>query len=274
MNAPAGLVRHQDAVQAWLLRGDSAVASRIDATPVRDEDRHARLRIYRDGYALRLVEVLGNDFPVLKALLGEDAFGRLAARYLDAHPSTQPSVRYFGVHFATWLQAQPDAGAGAVALARFEWAQGEVFDAVDAAAVTMADIAAWPMQDWPGLRLSLAPHLRVLALRGNAAAQIGAHALGDAIPACCGGEVTHWLLWRHDFDVHWRRLDDDEADALRSVADGASFADLCAQLARVHGDAGALRAAGLLKRWISDDLVATLHVTPTPHQPSNTGDAP
>lgn len=274
MNAPARLVLQQQAMQAWLLHGDRAVAAHVEATQVREQDLQARLRIYRDGYALRLIEILGNDFPVSKALLGEDDFDALAARYLQAHPSSQPSVRHFGASFAIWLDAHSGVDVGVVELARFEWAQGEVFDAADANAVTMTDIAAWPAQDWPVLQLSLAPHLRILALCGNAAAQVGTHAVDGAVPACHIGAPAHWLLWRHDFDVHWRKLDDDEAGALRAVTDGITFAALCMQLAQVHGDAGALRAASLLKQWIGDGLVAALHVTPTTYLSSTPGDAP
>lgn len=263
MNAPAALFEHQQALQAWLLRGDGAIASSsIDATPVRHETVHDRLRLYRDAYALRLVEVLGQDFPALKALFGDDAFAALAMRYLMAHPSTQPSVRHFGALFPRWLSQQHAVDPAAAELACFEWAQGEVFDAADATGVALSEIAGVPPQDWPRLCLELAPHLRLLTLSGNAPAQVAAHAAGDAIPASRMDGPSSWLLWRADFAVHWRRLDVDEADALVSVQAGHSFGALCAQLAPHHGPEAPLRAASLLKRWTQDGLVTALHLAP------------
>jgi hypothetical protein len=262
MNAPAGaavpLAARQQALQARLLR-DGAVEGIV----ARDTaQRQARLRLYADAYRLRLAEVLGNDFPVLRALLGDAAFQACAFAYLDAHPSRTPSVRWCGAGFADWL-AQRDGGDRAlVAVARFEWAQGEVFDAADAPVCTIADLAALPAAQWPGLRLRLHPALRRLRLAGNAAALVDAQARGMPLPAPAAGEPAHWLLWRVGFDVHWRRLDDDEAAALAAVAHDASFADCCALL---DGDAPALRAAGLLKRWLDDGLVVALVPAPPAH---------
>lgn len=265
MNASPALLDHQQALQAWLLHGDAAIGPRIDATPVRGETVHDRLRIYRDAYALRLIEVLGQDFPVLKALLGEARFDTLARAYLQAHPSTQPSVRHFGARFAGWLAQGHDLDAAAVELARFEWTQGEVFDAADDHAVSLADMAVVPPQHWPRLRFMLASHLRWLTLSSHAPAQVTAHAAGDNVPEMRAATPATWLLWREAFAVHWRRLDADEADALRSVRTGQCFGDLCTQLAHAHGPEAPLRAAGLLKRWIHDGLVAALRVVPADH---------
>ena len=68
-------------------------------------------------------------------------------------------------------------------------------------------------------------------------------------------DPADWLLWRLDFDVHWRRLEADEALALRAVEAGESFAQLCERLNEPNGD-GASRAAALLKRWLADGLLA------------------
>lgn len=264
MNAQATPFREQHRLQAWLLHGDAAIAGAVQG-----EDRAPRLRIYADAYRLRLIEVLGNDFPVLRAWLGEDGFAASAAGYLDAYPSTQPSVRHFGRHFANWLQTQGDAAPGCAELARFEWAQGEVFDAADAPAASLAAVAALPAAAWPHLRLHLQPALRLLPLCGNAPALAAAHAAGEPLPAYATNDGDmHWLLWRCDFDVHWRRLPDDEADALQAVQRGARFGQLCLHLAQAHGDAAALRAAGLLKRWLADGIVAALATEPLPSHPS------
>lgn len=258
MNAVNALSERQQALRDWLLRGDPTIAARIEATSVRHETVQDRLRIYRDGYALRLIEVLGQDFPVLKARSGQARFDALAARYLQAHPSAHPSLRHFGARFASWLSQQRDGTPEEVELAAFEWAQGEVFDAADAIAMTLADVATLPAQDWPTLWLSPMPHPRLLTLSGNAAAQVAAHGAGQALPPARRQTPAHWLLWRQDFQVHWRRLDDDEAEAWSQVAadTGLGFADLCARLAPRHGEGGALRAASLLKHWIGDGLLA------------------
>lgn len=251
MLAEDALVATLDAMQDWLLQGDERIAAFADESSIAH-----RLRIYADAYRLRLLEVLGDDFPIAKAMLGNDAFDALAAGYLRTHPSTRPSARHLGHAFADWLATRRDLPCGLHELVRFEWTQGECFDAEDAPALGIGDIASLPAEAWAGLRLRLHPATRLLALACNAAEIIEAHAAGLPLPEPRAGAASACLLWRSDGDVHWRRLDDDEASALRAIAGDGSFARLCERMNDLHGDDGALRAASLLKRWLADGLLA------------------
>lgn len=253
MNAAVPLPVRQQAFAHWLLRGAMREAPAIQARDV--HDRTTRLRVYADGYRWRLVEVLGNDYPVLRASLGADRFDVLAARYLDACPSRHPSVRHVGARFSRWLAMHANDDRVLSDLARLEWRQGEVFDAADASPSTLDDLLAVAHERWPRLRVMLHPAVRRLGLRSNAVSLLDAHARGIPLPRRTAEPVTNWLLWRHDFDVHWRRLPRDEAMALAAVARGDVFADWCV---RLPGTSPALRAAGLLKRWLTDGLVAGL----------------
>lgn len=241
-----------DGLQDRILRGDGAIFARV-----RGADAGQRLRIYADAYRLRLAEVLGNDFPATREALGEDAFEGVAERYLRAHPSTRPSVRHFGSAFADWLEAQADAPSGLHELARFEWLLAAAFDAEDARALDADAVAALAPESWPRLRLRLHPATRLLDT-ARLAAVAGA-------PACIDVDApARWLLWRDaDGDVQWRQLEDDEAEALHAAAADADFGAVCELLAARHGDAGPLRAASLLKRWLADGLLAaadSLHI--------------
>lgn len=257
MSTTMPLADTQHAFAAWLLHRDAGSAPAIAAHG--DAERTTRLDLYADGYRWRLIEVLGNDYPVLRAALGHDRLDALAEAYLRAHPSRHPSVRHFGARFARWLADHAPGTPALADLARLEWTQGEVFDAADAPLATADALAALSPDAWPALRWSLQPAVRRLRLRSNAVALLEAHARGAVLPALHTRPATHWLLWRHDFDVHWRRLPRDEAIALAAVARGVPFADWCA---RLPGDTPALRAAGLLKRWLTDGLLTGLRTIP------------
>lgn len=232
-------------LQARILHGDAGIFA-----GVRGVDAAHRLRIYADAYRLRLVEVLGNDFPMTRDTLGEGDFAGFAERYLQAHPSTLPSVRHLGSAFAGWLETQADAPPGLHELARFEWLQSAVFDAIDTTALGIDDIAALPVDAWPSLRPRLRPCVQLLDTE-RLAIDEGAPTLAD------GDSPIRWLLWRDaDGDVHWRSLEADEAEALHAVSADASFGELCEALSALHGEDGALRAASLLKRWLADGLLA------------------
>ena len=250
MNRTMALPDQQRQFAAWLLRRNPAQAPAVSGSPAASPI--TRLRVYADGYRWRLVEVLGHDFPALRASLGEDRFDTLAGDYLDAHPSRHSSVRHFGQRFPHWL-ARHDATAAD--LARLEWRQGEVFDAADAPARSIDDMAALSPEAWAGLRLVLHPAVRRLRLHSTAIAVLDAHARGERLPPLRPHAPSAWLLWRAGFDVHWRRLPRDEAMALVAIERGDAFADWCV---RLPGGSPALRAARLLKRWLSDGLVTDL----------------
>ncbi|HEY0674915.1 MAG TPA: DNA-binding domain-containing protein, partial [Immundisolibacter sp.] len=76
------LADFQRALAAHVRHGDTVAPGRIVDGP--DLSADARLAIYRDGYRLRLTEALGEDFPLLRALLGAATFERLARAYLAA----------------------------------------------------------------------------------------------------------------------------------------------------------------------------------------------
>lgn len=247
MNALAAVL---DGLQDRILRGDGAVFVRV-----RGADAAQRLRIYADAYRLRLVEVLGNDFPATRAALGDNGFSAMAERYLQAHPSMQPSVRHVGSAFADWLEKQADAPTGLHELARFEWLQAAAFDAVDASTLGIDDVASLPAEAWPTLRLRLHPATHLLDTTRIAIAG-GVPTLAD------GDSPARWLLWRDaDGDVRWRRLEADEAEALRAIERDAGFGEACERLSAMHED-GALRAASLLKRWLADGLLAAGSLLP------------
>ncbi|HNV78522.1 MAG TPA: DNA-binding domain-containing protein [Thermomonas sp.] len=254
----SALATTQAAMHDWLRHGDPAIAARVEGPLVAH-----RLRIHADAYRLRLIEVLANDYPVTAALLDEDRFDDAALGYLQAHPSTHPSLRHFGRGFAGWLQQAPAMPRHLHELARFEWLQGEVFDAADAAPLTLDAIASLPAGAWPSLRLHLQPAVRFITLASNAPALVEAHAQGRRLPALRRVPGAHWLLWRVDGDAHWRRLDADEAALLQAVFAGETFGDLCERATDFHAHDGPLRAASVLKRWLADGLLAIDPPAPT-----------
>src|SRR5262249_53230648 len=65
------------------------------------------------------------------------------------------------------------------------------------------------------------------------------------------------LVWRRGVVVHHRPLGPDEIDGLAILRAGGSFGKLCERLGRALERAEAARlAAGLLGRWLADELLA------------------
>ncbi|HEV2333285.1 MAG TPA: DNA-binding domain-containing protein [Gammaproteobacteria bacterium] len=221
-----------------------------------------RVRVYVEAYRLRLLEVLQDNYTGLHALVGDAEFDRLGRAYIDAHPSTHPSVRWFSRHLEGFLRdTAPYSDHPYLAeMAAFEWAQGQVFDAADEAAAGLDALAAVAPAAWARLRFSLHPAMRLLALHWNVPQAWQALEAGAAPELQSSETAASWLLWRADLMSHWRSLGEDEAWALEALREGRNFGELCEGLCRWHApEAVALQAAGFLKRWLTDGLISAVH---------------
>lgn len=249
----------QQAFQSHLMTGDAEVTESI----VGDARANAetRLEVYYQAYRLRLVEILQNDFTGVHALLGTDAFREMVLRYIAAHPSEHPSVRWFGRHLAEFLAFPPYAEHPELAeMAWFEWAWAHAFDAADLPAARPDVMAAVAPEAWAGLRVTLHPSVQWLELNYNVPALFEAATRDDEPPPVVReANAVAWILWRRDLIVHWRSLETDEAWALGAAKQGQTFGDLCAGLCDWHEpDAVPLRAASLLRTWLEDGLLSRI----------------
>src|ERR1700678_2362377 len=66
-----------------------------------------RLEIYNRQYWFRLIDCFYDDYPGLRAVLGDRRFARLAHAYLMQHPSASFSLRNLGQFLLKFLEAQP-----------------------------------------------------------------------------------------------------------------------------------------------------------------------
>src|SRR3546814_3485608 len=88
----SALLSKQRRMQLEVLQGGTDFVSAIQCSPPAEASRRAS--VYIEAYRLRLIEVLGNDYPTLKHAMGDAAFAALMPDYIDAHPSSTPSIRY------------------------------------------------------------------------------------------------------------------------------------------------------------------------------------
>ena len=220
-----------------------------------------RIQVYVDGYRLRLLEILQDNFTGLDGLLGDEQFDALGRAYIEAHPSTHPSVRWFSRNLAAFLRdSEPYSAHPYLAeMAAFEWAQGLVFDATDRPPLDMQALAAVPPESWGEVRFGLHPSLQRLDLDWNVPKIWQALDAEETPPEAASDGTLAWLLWRQELTTRWRSLTPDEAWMLDAARQGGRFGALCEGLCQWHApEAVALQAASYLKLWLNDGLVTDI----------------
>lgn len=126
-----------------------------------------RLRIYSNMYFWRLIDILAEEYPTVRHVLGPPRFGRLAVAFLTAHPSRSYSLNHLSARFPEFVRNE--AGrlprrAFLADVARVERTMEEVFDAPDVRPLTTREFRAIPMKRWATGRIRMTPALRLLAL--------------------------------------------------------------------------------------------------------------
>jgi hypothetical protein len=201
-----------------------------------------RLEIYNRQYWYRVLGALAEDFPAVRALVGERRFEALSIAYLTEHPSRSFTLRNLGSKLPEWLAAHPEQTGRrhrlALDLARMEWAFVEAFDAAEVAPLTQRQIAGLQADS----RLALQPCLQLLTLsypaddlvlelhakekRQTSEAGV-AHedsGTGAAVPKL-SPRPTWLAVHRVDLSVYYRRIAREEFQTLVALRDGAALGE-------------------------------------------------
>ena len=197
-----------------------------------------RLEIYNRQYWFRILDSLAEDFPGLRAVVGQKQFDRLARKYLTDCPSQSFTMRNLGRQLLAWLEAHAEFtgphGNLALDMVRLEWAHIEAFDAAERQPLRPAQIAGLNSDS----KLLLQPYIRLLKLRYAADdILLALKSSSSDIAALNSRSRTSWLMrvggpqetflavHRAEFSVHYRRLEPGEFAVLAGLQRGLSLGD-------------------------------------------------
>jgi hypothetical protein len=250
------LVELQDCFQGFLLHSNKKIESLIhDSKSVPTE---TRLAIYHHAYRYRLLEALASNYPMLSAYMSESEFEQLGNEYIDCHPSSTPSIRWFGDKLMTFLSqsSRYQPYPYLAELAHVEWVMTLTFDAKDETAMTIDDMATISPHAWPSMHFVTHPSLHQLSLSWNVMAIWQAIMDDLAPPQPVQGLAIAWIFWRHELSTQFCSLAEPEQWGIQALLNHASFGDICAGLCTwVKEEEAPMHAASLLKKWLSAGLI-------------------
>lgn len=243
--------------------GEALFDSRREAAlqPLLSEGSLARLALYRGNLASSWTRALGDAYPVLRQLVGEEFFAGLARAYGKAAPSQDPDLAGFGARLADFL-----AGFGPAApypylpdVVRLEWAVHRASLAPDVAPLGLGALTALTPEALDAARFTLHPAAALLHSRWAVATLWQAHQPGGpALPARVDRPCVV-LVARRGWRVEVVEQGAPEAAALAQLAAGASFGEaIDAALGAAPPGEAAPDIGAMLQGWFRLGVVTAI----------------
>jgi hypothetical protein len=227
-----------------------------------------RLEIYSRSYWYRALDSLYDDFPGLRAVLGQQAFHRLSRAYVAECPSHSFTLRNLGERLVGWLQQNPQYAGRRHALAldmvRLEWAHIEAFDSAAEKALGPEDL----IELGADLRAGLQPYVRLLEFEypvdklliqvnraeeheeaSNAVLKQKQHGFARRVNRL-QRERTHLAVHRMDFTVYYRRIASEEFRILNALREGQPVGHAI-QYGFENSTASLDEQRGMLETWFA-----------------------
>ncbi len=193
-------------------------------------DPARRFGVYRNNVIVSLVEALGDTFPVVKQLVGDEFFAAMAGVHVRTHPPTSPVLAHYGAGFAGWLEhfAPAQAVPYLPDMARLEFARVQAYHAADATPLPAEAIArrCADAASLPASRPVLHPSLQVIRAQHDVQTLWAAHQHEGEWPAFELERPCAMLVLRDPTDeVLVIAIDSDTADFVEALRRGASLSD-------------------------------------------------
>jgi hypothetical protein len=255
-------------MQSW--SADGRPMKRVAAGFVKPNDRltsFERLEIYNRQYWFRLKDCFYEDYPGLRAVLGDRRFERMANAYLVRHPSECFTLRNLGRRLLAFLKDEPRWIAPNPSLAldmtRLEWAHIEAFDNEARPPLEMSSLAG---KDPGRIRLRLQPHLTLLRvghevdelliqikqgerLRHEAsnAMEMRRARIRNRLRRGLRPKTVFLAVHRYRDTVYYKRLEETQFCMLSAFQDKATIAEACEALFEAGMPVGDIGEA--VKTW-------------------------
>jgi len=255
---------------------DGNLIAEIASSIIKPNDRLSsieRLEIYNRQYWFRLIDCLYDDFPGLRAILGQKRFYKLVVAYLTKYPSSSFSLRDLGSRLVDFLVAEPKwlgkRSRIGLDMARFEWAQVVAFDSEARPAIKPEELS---FSNPKSLKLHLQPYISLLELsyplddlvialhkershRAEASSERRPDKEHEQPIALPPRQKIFLIVHRFDNSLYYKRVDKAAFELLTAIESGAYLEEACTRALRIltsldsPGGNAVASATDLFRQW-------------------------
>ncbi len=250
-----------------------AAASRLESIvlPSKSLSSVERLGIYAYMYYARLLEILGDEYPVTRQLLGDEVFWKACRRFVERNPSRHRTLNHLSVRFPLFLSRHLPPGNRrglATDVARIERAMEDVHDEARALPLTAAEFASIGAAEWNRVRLRLVPAIRLLELRYPANDYMNA-VRANRKPRVPRPRASCVIVYRRDFRVFRRDQEPAQFRLLSALARGRTLEEAVRKSVSGRApDADTLAATlgAWFREWAAAGIFCGIERTATGHR--------
>lgn len=184
-----------------------------------------RYAVYRNNVVAGLAKALGEIFPAVRRIVGEEFFAGMARVHIRECPPRSPLLFAYGADFPDFIERfEPAGGLPYLAdVARIERAWLDAHHAADSGAVDAAFLGSVAAERLDELRFEPHPAMRILRSRFAAHTIFTANRREDPPDRIDASRPETSLVTRPWLTVVSRRIDPGEAAFLEGLARGASL---------------------------------------------------
>lgn len=187
-------------------------------------DPASRFAVYRNNVLGSLINALGDSYPVVAQLVGDEFFRAMATVFVQQQPPQSPLMCRYGEAFADFIAAFEPAGdvPYMADVARLEHLRTLAYHAADALPVRAEQITAAlaDVQTLSELRFEFHPSLHLLDSAYAVVAIWGAHQHDSTLAGVDTHQRQHALVLRNGLDVEVFALEPGASVFIRNLIDG------------------------------------------------------
>lgn len=251
----------QENFQDYILNNNEKIVGQL--TDLERMSAKDRADVYKNGYSLRLLEIMSKDFPRLKEMMGEEAFEKMGREYIAAYPSNHFNIVLFDRHMNQFMSTYENVEPVHIEMAAFEWKMSQALIAADAPQLTVEDLAAIPPDDWGNMKLEFHPSVSTIELFTNAPLIFRAYEEETEIPEITNSEESvNWMIWRFEKKSYFVSLNEHRFYIYNAIREGKTFGDICEGLTEwLEEQEVAEFAAFTLRDWFLEGVISSVTVT-------------
>lgn len=247
-------------MQAYVLNEDDSILPQtLDFERISAKDRAA---VYRNGYYLRIIEILEKHFPTVRHLMGDEQFHRICRKYIDAFPSNHFNICRFGRNFERFLREYADMPEHYAELANYEYLIITTEEALDAPQISWEQVTEVNPEQWALIQLKQHPTVSFVHYKFNVPLIRQAHDDEKAIPEVAEyDEPVWWMVWRFDRKVRFVSIDTHQKWILNTFEQGMTFGDVCEGLCQWFEEEKVPEFAAVnLRNWAVEGVFSQLMI--------------